>query len=123
VPKKYTYKTPLGEFASAAQAAAAHKCDKGTVINRCKTDPDNYQQRPIPLREPKVKITWSTTARATWPLSWFQYKHLSYEVKEEIWQTWCIRAELDPELESTVDAFFTEMDNTQEVDDAAKQTV
>ena len=123
MPKKYTYKTPKGEFGSAAQAAAAHKCDKTTIQNRCQTDPENYQQVPVPQRVPKVKIAWSTTATTTWPLSWFQYKHLSYEIKEQIWQEWCVRAGLDPELESTVDAFFTEMDNTQEVDDAAKQTV
>jgi hypothetical protein len=122
VPKKFFYKTPKGEFASAAQAGAAHKCDKSTIINRCETDPGNYQQIPIPPKPPKP-TSWSITARTTWPLTWSQYKGLSFEVKDEIWLRWCVENKRNPDLESTVDEFFDQMDNTQEVVEDDKEQV
>jgi len=122
VPKKFFYKTPKGEFASAAQAGAAHKCDKSTIINRCETDPENYQQIPVPPKPPKP-ASWSTTARTTWPLTWTQYKGLSFEVKDEIWLNWCAINQKNPDLDESVDEFFDLMDNTQEVADDQEQVV
>jgi hypothetical protein len=122
VPKKFYYHTPKGEFASAAQAGAAHKCDKSTIINRCKSDPENYKMIEVPPKPPKP-VSWSQTAKITWPLTWAQYKGLSYEIKEEIWQGWCSSTGKNPDLESTVDEFFEIMDTTQEVPDDNEQVV
>jgi hypothetical protein len=40
---------------------------------------------------------------------------LDWDTRESIWLTWCAEHELNPELESTVDAFFDEMDSVPEV--------
>ena len=122
MPKKFSYKTPKGEFASAAQAGAAHKCDKSTIINRCETDPENYQQIPLPPK-PVKKPSWAITSKTTWPLTWTQYKGLSFEVKDEIWLKWCAINQKNPDLDDSVDEFFDLMDNTQEVADDQEQVI
>ena len=123
MPKRYYYKTPLGDFASSAQAAAAHKCDKSTILNRCLTHPDQYQktERPEQAAEPKVKVSWSQTAKVMWPLTWAQYKGLSFEIKEEIWLKFCAGKNKNPDLDSTVDEFFDEMDRTQDIQNTQEQ--
>jgi hypothetical protein len=40
---------------------------------------------------------------------------LDWDTRESIWLDWCVSQRLDPELESTVDAFFDAMDSVQEV--------
>ena len=124
MPKKYSYLTPKGEFVSLAQAAEAMGCDRGTIFNRCITDPENYSRREIqpPPPRPKVK-TWTATARATWPLTWYQYKYLSFEVKDEIWLKWCTDNQKNPDLEDSVDEFFHIMDTTQETENAKDQVI
>lgn len=113
---KTTYKiiTPRGEFASARKAAAAHDCDPGTILKRCDSDPDNYQRiaNPPHVRAPKVKKAW-VTKKVTWPLTWAEYRLNTHEVKEEIYQIWCGERSLDPDLETTADAFFDAMDSTE----------
>ena len=123
MPKKFSYKTPLGHFASAAVASAAHKCDKSTIINRCASDPENYQQIPLPTHKPKAKESCTATAQATWPLTWYQYKYLSFEVKDEIWLKWCKDNQKNPDLDATVDEFFDLMDTTQEAENAKDQVI
>jgi hypothetical protein len=109
----------MGHFASAAAAATAHGVDKSTIMNRCQTQPDIYQKvadgRVEPVKkkaaaEPQLHVT-----RRTWPLTWYQYKILDWDTREMIWQAWCVAQQLDPEQESTVDAFFEAMDQVQEV--------
>lgn len=112
----YTIKTPLGEFASSGQAGRAHKCDRGVILKRCETDPENYQKIPKPPAPPRKHEPVPVT-NTTWPLTWAQYKWLSYETKEEIWENWCRTRMLNPDLESTVDKFFDEMDQTAEGQD------
>ena len=116
----YFIKTPLGEFASSGQAAAAHKVDRSTIMNRVETDPDNYKKVPKPTA---VKKGYTPVSARAWPLTWSQYKMLSFEIKEEIWQTWCVQRKLNPDLESTVDEFFDEMDKVQEAEDGEEQVI
>jgi hypothetical protein len=111
----YRIQTPRGEFASARKAAVAYNCDPGTIVRLCETDPDNYQRiakQPRAQRAPAKKIQW-VTKKMTWPLTWAEYRYNSYEIKEEIYQIWCAQRSLDPELESTANAFFDAMDNTE----------
>lgn len=117
----YTIKTELGEFASMPKAAAAHKCSVATIHNRITSDPDHYQKIPKPPKPPKVK--YSTTAKTTWPMTWAQYKYLSFEVKEEIWLGWCRANKKNPDLDETVDEFYDIMDATQETQNAQQQVV
>lgn len=110
----YFIQTPLGEFASSGQAAAAHKCDRSTIMNRVETDPDNYKKIPKPTA---TKKTYTPVSELEWPLTWSQYKMLNFDLKEEIWNKWCQQRKLNPDLESTVDEFFDEMDKVQEATD------
>jgi hypothetical protein len=89
-------------------------------LARCKSDPDNYQKIEIVV---KPKITWAITAKATWPLTWTQYKGLSFEVKDEIWLAWCVKNKKNPDLDESVDEFFDLMDNTQETEDDKDQVI
>lgn len=107
--KRYV-KTPLGEFATVQQAAAAHRCEKKTISNRIKTRPDEYQyvQRDAPAR---AKVTYERVVRGVrWPISWSQYRIQELEVKEAIYHKWCRSYDLDPDQESTAEQFFDEMD-------------
>jgi len=119
MPKLYTYKTPLGHFTGAAAAARAHGVDKSTIVNRCETRPNEYQKISEGKVQPtKKKLPAEPTLHATkrtWPLSWYQYRLLDFDTRESIWLTWCAEHKLNPELDSTVDAFFDEMDQVQEV--------
>ena len=117
----YTIKTELGEFASMPKAAAAHKCSVATIHNRITSDPDHYQKILKPPKPPKVK--YSTTAKTTWPLTWAQYKGLSFEIKEDIWLKWCKANKKNPDLDETVDEFYDIMDNTQETPNDTQQVV
>ena len=119
---QFTIKTELGEFASARKAAQAHKVCSGTILTWCETDPDNFQKIPKPPKPPKPQ-SWSTTAKTTWPMTWSQYKGLSFEIKEEIWTTWCCVNKKDPALEESVDEFYNIMDSTQETQNAQQQVV
>jgi hypothetical protein len=116
----YSIKTPLGEFASSGQAAAAHKVDRSTIMNRCETDPDNYKKVPKP---PAIKKVYTPVSTLTWPLTWSQYKWLSFEAKDEIWHTWCVKNKKNPDLDESVDEFFDIMDNTQETQDDKEQVI
>ena len=119
----YYIKTPLGEFASSGQAARAHKCDRSTIMNRVETNPEEYQKIPKPPAVKKAK-PYSPVSATTWPLTWSQYKYLPYEVKEEIFQTWCHNKGMDPNAEATADAFFDDMDLVQlEESDDQEQVV
>jgi hypothetical protein len=107
--KRYV-KTPLGEFASVQQAAAAHRCEKKTISNRIATRPDEYQyvQREAPAR---AKVVYERVIRGVrWPIGWNQYRVQELEVKEAIYDKWCRSMNLDPMTEATAEAFFDEMD-------------
>jgi hypothetical protein len=107
--KRYV-KTPLGEFASVQQAAAAHRCEKKTISNRIATRPDEYQyvQREAPAR---AKVVYERIVRGVrWPIGWNQYRVQELEVKEAIYDKWCRSMNLDPNTEATAEAFFDEMD-------------
>ncbi len=118
----YYIKTPLGEFKSSGAAAAAHKCDRSTILNRVETMPTQYQKIPKPPAPKKAK-EYIAPALRTWPLTWSQYKYLPYETKEEIYNSWCASKCLDPDAEATADAFFDDMDLVQETEDGEEQTV
>ena len=107
----YTIFTPLGTFASSGQAAAAHKCDKSTIMARCASDPTNYRRV---IREPQV-TTGSWHSRSEWPLSWSQYRGLDNDVREQIYQGWCHQNGQDPAADATAEAFFDAMDLLQDV--------
>ena len=97
----------MGEFASAAQAAAAHKVDRGTIHNRCATDPENYQKIVTEYQKPTF---FAGPKRTQWPLTWAHYRTLDNSERELIYTKWCQGNCLDPEAESTTDRFFSEMD-------------
>jgi hypothetical protein len=110
--KRYV-KTPLGEFASVQQAAAAHRCEKKTISNRIATRPDEYQyvQREAPAR---AKVVYERVIRGVrWPITWSQYRIQELEVKEAIYAKWCKSLNLDPDTEAAAEQFFDEMDQYQ----------
>ena len=119
--KRYV-RTPLGEFATVQQAAAAHKCEKKTITNRIASRPEEYQyvQREAPAR---AKVVYEATIKGVrWPIGWNQYRVQDFEVKEEIYARWCRSRDLDPNTEQAAEQFFDEMDlytgqqDTQETD-------
>jgi hypothetical protein len=110
--KRYV-KTPLGEFASVQQAAAAHRCEKKTISNRIATRPDEYQyvQREAPAR---ARVVYERVIRGVrWPITWSQYRIQELEVKEAIYAKWCKSQNLDPDTEAAAQQFFDEMDQYQ----------
>jgi hypothetical protein len=110
--KRYV-KTPLGEFASVQQAAAAHRCEKKTISNRIATRPDEYQyvQREAPAR---AKVVYERVIKGVrWPITWSQYRIQELEVKEAIYAKWCKSLNLDPNTEAAAEQFFDEMDQYQ----------
>ena len=113
MPLKRYVKTPLGEFATVQQAAAAHKCEKKTISNRIKTRPEEYQyvERDAPAR---AKVTYERAIRGVrWPISWSQYRIQELDVKEAIYAKWCKSLDLDPNTEQAAEQFFDEMDQYQ----------
>ena len=107
--KRYV-KTPLGEFATVQQAAAAHRCEKKTITNRIATRPEEYQyvQRDAPAR---AKSTYERVIKGVrWPITWSQYRIQELEVKEAIYAKWCRSYNLDPNTEAAAEQFFDEMD-------------
>lgn len=110
MPLKRYIRTPLGEFATVQQAAAAHKCEKKTISNRIASRPEEYQyvERDAPAR---AKVTYEKIVRGIrWPISWSQYRTQELDVKEAIYDKWCRSNKLDPNTEATAEAFFDEMD-------------
>jgi hypothetical protein len=110
MPLKRYVKTPLGEFATVQQAAAAHKCEKKTITNRIATRPEEYQyvQREAPAR---AKVVYERTVRGVrWPIGWNQYRVQDLEVKEQIYAKWCRSLGMDPNTEAAAEQFFDEMD-------------
>jgi hypothetical protein len=103
----YTFFTPLGTFASSGQAAAAHKCDKSTIMARCASDPDNYRRV---VREPRAVTTGKWHTRREWPLSWSQYRGLDFETREQIYITWCSSNGRDPDADASAEDFHDAMD-------------
>ncbi len=110
----YTFYTPLGTFSSCGQAAAAHKCDKGTIMTRCERDPTNYR-REVRLREKETRVSGTWHTRTEWPLSWSQYRGLDNDVREQIYQAWCAQNQQDPMADTAAEAFFDAMDLLQDV--------
>lgn len=110
MPNKRYVRTPLGDFATVAQAAAAHQCEKKTISNRITSRPEEYQYVTV-FVEPKPKPTYDRTVKGVrWPIGWNQYRFQDFEVKEQIYDLWCTSHGLDPEQESTALAFFDEME-------------
>ena len=110
MPLKRYVRTPLGEFATVQQAAAAHKCEKKTISNRIATRPEEYQyvQREVAAR---AKVVYERTVKGVrWPIGWNQYRVQDFEVKEAIYAKWCQSYNLDPNTEATAEQFFDEMD-------------
>jgi hypothetical protein len=50
-----------------------------------------------------------TPIKTTLP-PWQQYRMWEFERRDQVWLAWCEDKALDPELESTAEAFFDEMD-------------
>jgi hypothetical protein len=110
MPLKRYVRTPLGEFATVAQAAAAHKCEKKTITNRINIRPEEYQyvQRDVPA---KPKVVYERTVKgARWPIGWNQYRFQDYDIKEQIYQEWCEERGHDPDTLTAAEAFFDEME-------------
>ena len=114
MPIKRHVRTPLGDFATIKQAAAAHHCEKKTITNRIATRPEEYQyvHLDVPTTprygnyEPRVK-------GVRWPITWSQYRFQEHEVKEQIYTQWCKSYNQDPNTEAAAEAFFDEMDQYQ----------
>lgn len=127
MPKLYTYRTPLGHYTGAAAAARAHGVDKSTIMNRCATQPDQYQKvtGPVPgvSRPHAAAAPTAWVTRREWPLTWNQYRVLDWDTREHIWLTWCVSHDLDPDLETTVDLFFDQMDLVLDAELSAKPGV
>ena len=110
MPTKNLVRTPLGEFPTVAQAAAAHKCDRHTIMARAKSRPTEYQVTKIQVPA-KPKVTYERAVKGVrWPISWSQYRIQELDVKEEIYSIWCVERRLDPDTESTAEQFFDEME-------------
>jgi len=102
--------TPLGHFATMKQAAAAHHCDRATLVRRCEQEPDQYRRVKPPPRSRVPRSEWAVPG-VRWPISWNQYRLQDHDTREAIWQQWCDQHGLSPDLESTATAFFDEMDS------------
>jgi hypothetical protein len=112
MPLKRYVRTPLGEFATVQQAAAAHKCEKKTISNRILIRPEEYQyvQREVEAK-PRAKVVYERAVKGVrWPIGWNQYRVQEFEVKEAIYDKWCRSMNLDPNTEATAEQFFDEMD-------------
>jgi hypothetical protein len=107
---RYIISTPLGQFATMKQAAAAHHCDRATLIRRIQQDPDQYRRVERPRIAAAKKNEWAVRG-VRWPISWAQYRLQDHDTREAIWNMWIRHHELDPDLESTATAFFDEMDS------------
>jgi hypothetical protein len=90
-------RTPIGDFGTIKAAAEALGVGRDTVVKRLITDITNYQ---------RVEYT---PIKTTLP-PWQQYRMWEFERKDQVWLAWCKDKGLDPELESTAEAFFDEMD-------------
>lgn len=114
MPIKTTVTTPLGTFSSVAAAARAHHMDRITLHRRFETDPENFRKT---VTEYKTADTTKFVVRGVrWPIPWTQYRFQSEDVKDAIYQAWCVRAGLDPDQEHTADAFFADMDGVGDQD-------
>lgn len=111
--KKYV-RTPLGEFASVAQASCAHKCDRATMMNRIKTRPEEYHQFEVEVEAKKKEIKAYAVRGVRWPISWVQYRLQDEDTKDAIYQAWCRRCGQDPDQEATAEAFFDDMEHQQD---------
>ena len=120
MPKKYITKTPLGEFGTLRQAAAAHHVTPSRITERINNNESGYQRIEIKIQR-KPQVVQPRAARGTWPLTWVSYKLLDDFSKENLYHTWCNERGLDPDLECTANAFFDEMDAyvpaTEEIED------
>lgn len=104
-------RTPLGTFPSAAQAARAHHCDRSTILNRINTDPENYAVVQRGQRTPVIR-------QAINP-SWTQYRMMSHDERDQWYLSWCSDAGLDPDLDTSGDAFFDSFEaDPEEAEDA-----
>jgi len=119
-PSLYQIRTRLGVFDTMTLAAAAHGVSRSTIFLRTVDDPENYQKIPKPVRAPPraaaKKKTWPTR-KIVWPLSWAEYRFNTHEEKEEIYQIWCAEHSVDPDSETTANAFFDAMDAREDLDD------
>ncbi len=119
--KKYV-KTPLGEFATIAQAACAHKCDRATIMKRVATRPDEYQRFEVEVAAKKRERIEYAVKGARWPITWYQYKFQDDDIKEAIYQGWCTSQDLDPDTEHAANAFFDEIDAYVATEDTEDET-
>jgi antitoxin component of RelBE/YafQ-DinJ toxin-antitoxin module len=106
--KSIQIRTPRGIFASASQAAKAMNCDKSTVLNRCRTDPENYQRIPVDTENPR-----------TMPVAqgWNHYRFLPNDQREQLFQAWCHQHALDPEQDGVADRFIASLDTDTDLAD------
>jgi hypothetical protein len=109
MPNSTPVRTPLGTFASAAQAARAHHCDRSTILNRVQTDPNNYV---MVQREPRLPLLKSITNP-----SWTQYWSMNHDDRDAWFLAWCHESGLDPEHDRSGDAFFAALDAAGETSD------
>jgi hypothetical protein len=102
MPNSTPVRTPLGTFASAAQAARAHHCDRSTILNRVHADPENYV---MVVRETRLPVLKSISNP-----SWTQYWSMNHDQRDAWYQAWCQAAALDPDHDRSGDAFFAALD-------------
>ena len=112
----YQIRTALGLFDSVNLAAAAHGVSRSTIMLWTRQDPENFQRivrpEPQPARPAPAAMKRKIQARTghAWPMPWSEYRWLGYDDQEEIYQIWCAQHDLEPESESTANAFYDEMD-------------
>ena len=118
MPRSVPVQTPLGTFATAGEAAAAHACTTANILYRVRTFPDQYRKLgglAEPAR-PKLMKPADQITIADWPLAWSQYCWLTAEQREQIYTQWL--GGRDPESEAMVQEFFAEMDRVGAVEQA-----
>jgi hypothetical protein len=101
--KSIQIRTPQGVFASATSAARAHGVNKCTILNRCDSDPTNYQRiapQPEPVREDAEIRGYN----------W--YRWLPEHQREAMYQAWCRQHRRDPEQDGVADDFIASLDHT-----------
>jgi len=102
MPRSRPIQTPLGAFASAAQAARAHHCDRSTVLSRLQTDPEHYHWIDTAVAAPRVSMASDQ--------GWQYYYSLDHDQRDAWYESWCRSAGFDPNSEDGGNAFFDALD-------------
>ena len=101
--------TPTGVYPSIASAARAMRVDRSTLAKRLESDPKHY------WRDGDSPFASYNSGRSEGLPAWYEYRYMSWDVKEAIYQAWCDQRGLNPDLDATANEFFDDMDSVTAV--------